>query len=191
MSDNLETKIEDAAATAIAKAKDAVEHPYTPLKNAMREAGFAVSEGEGFLLHEFTVVKDFLHVSGLIGVVGDEWHRFAELTKGYVHKAAEKVEAVTHTLVTTLEQEIAPPVSAPAPAPAPTPAPAADQMSFDGKPVDTTVTVADEQTSTPDESSEAETEVKDVAEADQKADAPTEVKDEPKVDAPAQTDSKE
>jgi hypothetical protein len=53
-----------------------------PLKTAMVKVGFKLSEGEGFLTHEFQLARDYLASVGL-SHIGDEFHTFeAEAAKG-------------------------------------------------------------------------------------------------------------
>ena len=71
-----------------------------PLKKAMAEAGFLISEGEGFLKHEFQMARDYLTNIGM-GHIGDNFHEFeAELAKG----AHALVSGVTH-LVAKVEEK--------------------------------------------------------------------------------------
>lgn len=112
----------------------------TPLKNAMAKAGLVLSEGEGLLVHEFQIARDWLHSIGL-GHLGDEFHMFAtEIEKpinagiadaiGYVKKEVKafKAEVTTpapapETPVVATPVPVAESPVAETPAAAPTPEP--------------------------------------------------------------------
>lgn len=61
-----------------------MSHLFDSLKADMRAAGHVLSEGEGFLIHEFHAVKSFLGSIGL-GHIGDEFHRYEDELKKLVN----------------------------------------------------------------------------------------------------------
>jgi len=65
---------------------------YSALKAAMTKAGHVLSEGEGFLIHEFGLVRSFLSSVGLQHI-GDEWHRFEHAVAQGAHDLAPKLTA--------------------------------------------------------------------------------------------------
>lgn len=137
---------------AAAQVAPATEHPYAPLKAAMTEAGILLSEGEGFLVHEFHVVRDFLHSKGMQHI-GDEWHLFSHYIAQGAHSAWRFVQAEAPVVIHEVEHlydeltgrkiDTVPATPAPVLVPAPTPTPEPTVMSFDGQSLPTTFTNAD------------------------------------------------
>lgn len=92
-------------AEALAK-KVETKFTYAPLKRAMIEAGHVLSEGEGFLLEEFSKVRDFLHHKGLLHIIGDQWHMFSHAIAQGPHSVVTAVKADVASVETKVEDTV-------------------------------------------------------------------------------------
>lgn len=115
---------------------------YSKLKNAMREAGLVISEGEELLVHELQVARDFLFFQG--HNLGEEFHKFGETLEELITPAPKEEDAVVTTAEVPSVDAVGGTDATPEPVPTPTEAapqaaPADVDTPVDTPTLDTTV----------------------------------------------------